>query len=90
MTFDPKLINIPRYLLNERQYNGGAAKQYTIPDDDEGRAVPEGWVARRWDPAVQERFHTLLSALGKAFDGRFGPVWGELVVVDKSLKPFPL
>jgi len=27
-------------------------------------------VARRWDPAVQERFHKLLFALGKEFDGR--------------------
>ena len=27
-------------------------------------------MARRWDPAVQARFHRLLSALGKEFDGR--------------------
>jgi hypothetical protein len=32
--------------------------------------VPEGWVARRWDPAVQVRFHKLLMALGKEFDGK--------------------
>jgi hypothetical protein len=70
VTFDPALINIPRYLLNDPRYNGGAAKQYSIPDDDEGRAVPAGWVARRWDAAVQERFHQLLSALGKQLDGR--------------------
>jgi hypothetical protein len=30
----------------------------------------EGWAARRWDPAVQERFHKLLFALGKEFHGR--------------------
>ncbi len=70
VSFDPSIINVPRYLLNDAQYNGGADKQYTIPDDDETRAVPEGWVARRWDPAVQERFHKLLSALGKEFDGK--------------------
>ncbi len=69
VSFDPAIINIPRYLLNDPRYHGGAAKQYSIPDDDEGRAVPEGWVARRWDPAVQERFHKLLLALGKDFDG---------------------
>ncbi len=27
-------------------------------------------MARRWDPAVQERMHKLFSALGKEFDGR--------------------
>jgi hypothetical protein len=69
-SFDPNIVNVPRYLLNDARYNGGADKQYSIPDDDETRAVPEGWVARRWDPAVQERFHRLLSALGKEFDGK--------------------
>ena len=69
-SFDPNIINVPRYLLNDARYNGGADKQYGIPDDDETRAVPEGWVARRWDPAVQERFHRLLLALGKEFDGK--------------------
>jgi hypothetical protein len=29
-----------------------------------------GWMARRCDPAVRERFHKLLFALGKEFDGR--------------------
>lgn len=70
VTFDPTLLNIPKYLVDDRRYSGGAAKQYRIPDNDEGRAVPEGWVARRWDPTVQERFHKLLSAMGSQFDGR--------------------
>jgi len=70
VSFDPTVINIPRYLLNDPRYNGGADKQYSIKDDDEEHAVPEGWVARRWDPAVQERFHKLLLALGKEFDGK--------------------
>jgi hypothetical protein len=70
VSFDPTVINVPRYLLNDARYNGGADKQYSIPGDDETRAVPEGWVARRWDPAVQERFHKLLLALGKDFDGK--------------------
>jgi hypothetical protein len=69
-SFDPTVVNVPRCLLNDARYNGGADKQYSIPDDDEARAVPEGWVARRWDPAVQERFHKLLLALGKEFDGK--------------------
>lgn len=70
VTFNPTIINVPKYLLNDARYGGGAAKQYAIPDDDEGRAAPEGWVARRWDSAVQERFHRLLAALGRQFDGR--------------------
>jgi hypothetical protein len=69
-SFDPNIVNVPRYLLNDARYNGGADKQYSIKDDDEEHAVPEGWVARRWDPAVQERFHKLLLALGKELDGK--------------------
>ena len=70
VSFDPNIINVPRYLLNDAQYNGGADKQYSIKDDDEEHAAPEGWVARRWDPSVQARFHKLLLALGKEFDGK--------------------
>ena len=69
-SFDPKIVNVPRYLPDDPQYHGGADKQYSIKDDDEEHAVPEGWVARRWDLGVQERFHKLLSALGREFDGK--------------------
>jgi hypothetical protein len=70
VTFSESRINVPRYLLREGQYNGGADKQYRIKEGDEEHAVVDGWAARRWDPAVQERFHRLLFALGKEFDGR--------------------
>lgn len=70
VSFDPSIVNVPRYLLNDAQYNGGADKQYSIKDDAEEHAVQEGWVARRWDPAVQERLHKLLLALGQRFDGK--------------------
>jgi hypothetical protein len=69
VSFDPGVVNVPRYLLEEPAYHGGADKQYSY-DQKESDAVPEGWVARRWDPAVRERFALLLSALGKEFDGR--------------------
>jgi hypothetical protein len=69
-TFDPAIICVPKYLVNQPRYNGGVDKQYEIKEDDEAHATPAGWVARRWDPPVQERFHKLLAALGKAFDGR--------------------
>ena len=39
-------------------------------DDDESKAVPAGWMARRYDPAVQGRLYQLFAALGKKFDGR--------------------
>jgi hypothetical protein len=69
VTFDPAYICIPKYLLNDARFHGGADKQYSIEKGEE-QAVPQGWVARRWDKAVQERFHKLLFALGKAFDGK--------------------
>ena len=47
---------VPRYLLDDPKYHGGADKQYAIAGDYEAHAKPAGWVARRWDPAVRERF----------------------------------
>jgi hypothetical protein len=70
VTFSESRVNVPLYLLREAIYNGGADKQYEIKDNDEDHPVVAGWVARRWDPAVQERFHKLLFALGEEFDGR--------------------
>lgn len=70
MTFDPAHICIPKYLLHDPQYHGGADKQYDLPGNDEKRAVPAGWGARRWDPAVRARFRKLLFVLGKEFDGK--------------------
>jgi hypothetical protein len=80
-SFAPTIVNVPRYLLREPRYHGGVDKQYDIPDGDEARAVPAGWVARRWDKAVQERFHKLLAALGRQFDGKIeGIVLAETAV----------
>ena len=68
-TFSPAHINVPRYLLNDPIYNGGANQQVDDRAAEENAKLT-GWVARRWDPAVQERWHKLLFALGKEFDGR--------------------
>ena len=55
---------VPDYLLSDPAFHGGAARKY------EGAAgVFDGLVARRWDPAVRERFARLLQALGREFDG---------------------
>ena len=47
VSFSPTRINVPRYLLEDPRYNGGADKQYRIPGNNETRAVHEGWMARR-------------------------------------------
>jgi hypothetical protein len=70
VSFSERYIFVPRYLLRDPQYNGGADRQYRVKGDDEANAPPLGWMARRWDPAVRERFHKLLFELGKEFDGR--------------------
>jgi len=70
VTFSDSRINVPRYLLTDPKYNGGVYRQYRTTGDDEEHAAPAGWMLRRWDPAVQERFHKLLFALGREFDGR--------------------
>jgi hypothetical protein len=74
VSFSNRYIFVPRYLLRDPQYHGGADKQWQIPDDDESRAVHQGWMARRWDPAVQERLYKLFDALGKEFDGRIAGI----------------
>jgi len=62
-TFNPKYVGIPAYLLTE-EFNGGSTLQF----NDNG--VAEGWVAKRWNSKVQNRFALLLQALGKQFDGK--------------------
>lgn len=69
-TFDQKRIFVPKYLQSDPQYHGGADRQYEVAGVLEEKSVPAGWVARRWDPVVQERFVRLLQALGKEFDGK--------------------
>ena len=61
-TFNPKYNAVPTYLLTT-EYDGGAVLQY----NDNG--VHNGWLAKRWNKKVRERFALLLKALGKEFDG---------------------
>ena len=69
VSFSTSRVLVPQYLLNDPAYHGGVAKTYQIRGDSDSVAKESGWVARRWDPAVQERFAALLTALGKEFDG---------------------
>jgi hypothetical protein len=69
VSFSEQWNPVPKYLLKDPQYHGGANRQYEYKKNDED-AKGAGWAARRWDPAVQDRFHKLLFALAKEFDGR--------------------
>lgn len=62
-TFMPTNKAVPEYLIKRKEFHGGANPQY----NDAGKI--EGWVARRWDPAVQARFQKLFVELGKRYDG---------------------
>ncbi|PYS69130.1 MAG: hypothetical protein DMF69_17945 [Acidobacteria bacterium] len=74
VTFSERWNPVPKYLVQDPQYHGGANHQYSYKNDDEQTATVDGWAARRWDPAVQERFHKLLFALAKEFDGRIAGI----------------
>lgn len=63
VTFNPRYKALPDYILTG-EYDGGAVLQY----NDDG--TPGGWVAKRWNKKVRERFSLLLQALGKEFDGK--------------------
>ena len=62
-TFNPKHNAAPPYLLTPA-YDGGAV--YQRKENGE----PEGWVAKRWNAAVRERFALFLEALGQELDGK--------------------
>jgi hypothetical protein len=65
-------INVPVYLTRDTAYHGGANQQFK--DNDDVRAIGAGWMARRWDPAVQVRLYKLLGRLGAELDGRIGGI----------------
>lgn len=70
VSFTDRWVPVPKYLIEDPQYHGGANRQYQYKDNDEEHATAAGWAARRWDAAVQNRFHKLLFALAEEFDGR--------------------
>lgn len=70
VSFDEAIINVPDYLREDPAFGGGVAQQYTYEDDDETVPIPEGWVARRWDPVVQDRLVKLFQVVGQELDGR--------------------
>ena len=67
VTFSAKRKAVPDYLLTA-EYDGGAVAQY----NNDGS--PGGWVAKRWNKKVRERFALLMQAMGKAFDGKIAGI----------------
>lgn len=80
-TFDER-INVPAYLLADTAFHGGAARKYEAPDGADSARF-DGWIARRWDPSVQERYARLLQALAQQVDGRV-----EAVVLPETATEF--
>jgi len=68
VTFSSSRILTPNYILNNITYHGGSDPQYW--ENDQGKLVKGGWVARRWDSAVANQYRKLLIELAKQFDGR--------------------
>ena len=70
VTFDTAWAKpIADYLILDKQYHGGMNIQYET--NDKGEIIrQEGYVARRWDTLVAERFIKLLTILGNRFDGK--------------------
>jgi hypothetical protein len=81
-TFNPQRMAVPDYLLT-KEYDGGAVIQVT----DKGE--PEGWVAKRWNSKVQERFALLLEALGKTLDGKIEGINLQETAIGVSKKQDP-
>jgi hypothetical protein len=65
-----EVVPVPDYLHTDPAFRGGVARKYEYAGDDESKAHFDGFVARRWDPAVRGRFIKLLQVLGKEVDGR--------------------
>src|SRR5512133_368907 len=45
VSFSGQYNHVPKYVLPDPAYHGGAARQYNSTSN-----VAQGWVARRWDP----------------------------------------
>ncbi len=67
-SFSPTVFNVPDYIRKDKSYHGGVVMQYDM--SGKGKPINTGWVARVWDPTVQERFQLLLQKLAAQFDGR--------------------
>lgn len=67
VTFDSLRYDVPAYIMKDPEFHGGVTPQYYVVNN---RPYKAGWVSRRWDPAVADRFRKLIIALGGKFNGR--------------------
>ncbi|MGQ5522490.1 hypothetical protein ACUHMQ_04435 [Chitinimonas sp. PSY-7] len=82
--FMPEDRNVPAYLMQDAIYKGGIVQQYDNPG--ENKPVGSGWVAQQWNPAVRQRFQSLLTALAGQFDGRVMGVNLPETAIDLDMK----
>jgi hypothetical protein len=66
VSFSESDVPVPDYLVEEPAYSGGVAQKFLTVGPD---VRSDGWVARRWDPAVRGRFNLLLARIAGEFDG---------------------
>ncbi len=52
VSFEEAIVNVPDYLRDDPVFGGGVGRQYSLENDNETVSIADGWVARRWDPAV--------------------------------------
>ena len=69
-----EMTSVPDYLRSDPAFGGGDARKYEVAAGLRPHLVFDGWVARRWDPAVRARFALLLDALGRALDGKIAAI----------------
>ncbi len=81
-TFTKTFKGVPSYLLTDR-FAGGVAKQFS----DNGEL--EGWVAKRWNKNVRNKFSQLIIALGEQFDGRVEGINLQESAIGVSAKTSP-
>lgn len=84
--FSPRARNIPDYLLNDAQYDGGLAEQ--LDNAGEGK-TGSGWVAMQWNPALRQRYQSLLTALARHLDGKVFGVDLPETSIDLDMKHPP-
>jgi hypothetical protein len=81
-TFVKENHAVPKYLMADTIYHGGEARQC-------GEVSCHGYVARRWDPVVAERFCKLIRKLGEQFDGRIEGINLPETSIDVSEEQLP-
>lgn len=81
VSFSERYKPVPQYLLGET-YDGGL-----VPYRANGQTI--GWITKRWNPDVQNRFAALLDALGQEFDGEIEGINLQETAIDVTTELDP-